>query len=378
MRIVTSEAESTDERRQGVVFAASAFLASRLLVVGAVIFGSRVAGPPGIWSRFQVFDAGWYLKAAQFGYPHSLPVGEGPGSQSAIAFFPAFPLAVRFVAAVTPLGFQAAGVFVSVLSGLVATILLWLYARRVAGREAADRTVVLFCIFPSTLALLLPFSEGIMLASTVGSFLAVADRKWLLAGGLAAVATASRPTAIAIVPALAWAALVDVRAHREWRALVAPLVAPAGFVAYFLFLWHHTGSPTAWFRVQTLGWGHGEGGILGVQAYERMTVIFRDPLLDMNSVAAAAAVVFAIAGLVLLLWWRPPGHLVVFAVVAVWFAMTTGIASRPRYMLVVFPIFIAMGVRLSSRRVYPLVVAASAVIMAMFIVITTATDLAVF
>ncbi|MDP8960965.1 MAG: hypothetical protein M3N32_05035 [Actinomycetota bacterium] len=44
--------------------------------------------------------------------------------------------------------------------------------------------------------------------------------------------------------------------HREgaWRALVAPLLAPAGFVAFMVFRWRRTGEPRAWFSVQRRVW----------------------------------------------------------------------------------------------------------------------------
>ena len=40
-----------------------------------------------------------------------------------------------------------------------------------------------------------------------------------------------------------------------WRAWVAILLAPLGYLGYLGVVWRHTGSPTGWFEIQTSGWG---------------------------------------------------------------------------------------------------------------------------
>ena len=79
----------------------------------------------------------------------------------------------------------------------------------------------------------------------------------MLAGLAAAVATASRPNAIAICAACAVAAWIAWRRHRDWRAWIAPALSPLGAVAFQLFLWARTGEPGVWFRVQDEAWSEG-------------------------------------------------------------------------------------------------------------------------
>src|SRR5207253_1167110 len=126
--------------------------------------------------------------------------------------------------------------------------LLWRLLARIWGREVADRGTALFCFFPGSFVLSMVYSEPLMLALAIGCLLALLDRRWLVAGVLAGLATGVRPNAVALVAACAWAAAVAIVKRREWRALVAPLLAPAGLVAFFAFLWARTGRPDAWIR----------------------------------------------------------------------------------------------------------------------------------
>src|SRR5947209_1953476 len=51
-----------------------------------------------------------------------------------------------------------------------------------------------------------------------------------------------------------WVAAIAIRRDRDWKALAAPVLAPVGAVAFFVFLKARTGSFTAWFTVERNGW----------------------------------------------------------------------------------------------------------------------------
>ena len=57
------------------------------------------------------------------------------------------------------------------------------------------------------------------------------EERWLLAGVAAALASATRPNGVALVAACAVAAFIAIRQRRDWWSLVAPLLAPIGFIA---------------------------------------------------------------------------------------------------------------------------------------------------
>ena len=76
------------------------------------------------------------------------------------------------------------------------------------------------------------------------------DERWLLAGVAAGLATATRPNGIALFAACAVAAAIAIHRRRDWLSLIAPLLAPVGFISFQLFLPGHTGESWPWFRVQ--------------------------------------------------------------------------------------------------------------------------------
>jgi hypothetical protein len=76
---------------------------------------------------------------------------------------------------------------------------------------------------------------------------------------LAAFATASEPEAVILILVCAVSAVLELR-RRGWaersarRALLAPVLAPAGLVGVLAFLWVWTGSPFAYTTTQHYGW----------------------------------------------------------------------------------------------------------------------------
>ncbi len=64
------------------------------------------------------WDANWYLSIARDGYFYV------PGSQSSVAFFPAYPLVLRAVGVVVG-DLVVAGMLVTWVSGLGVAVLFW-------------------------------------------------------------------------------------------------------------------------------------------------------------------------------------------------------------------------------------------------------------
>lgn len=336
------------------------FVASRVLVLLAAAAGALVAATAGRevltgpWpavdgTRSEAingllrWDSAWYVDIAEHGWS-SVPTGADSARN---AFFPLFPLLVRAVAHLPGLSPSAAGLLVATLAGAAATVLAWLLTARLADRAAADRAAAVFAFFPGSFTLSMAYSEGLFLALTAACLLALVDRRWVLAGVLAALATATRPTGVALVAACAWAALVAVRRRKEWRALAAPLLAPLGAVAFFAFLAVRTGDRLAWFTAQREAW-HEHVDPLATP--RRFGVLLSDlagdaRVLDANTVLPVLGTVVALVGLALLLRWRPPGPVVVYAVVALALALGSAtIGTRPRMVLLALPLVLALGV----------------------------------
>lgn len=211
------------------------------------------------WSQF---DGPEYVRIATEGYSYT------PGVRSNIVWFPLYPNLMRAArwAVDDPI---VAGVAVSLIGGVVAAVLWWRWLRVVelSGRE---RTVAFLAL------MLYPYgwylygavhSDSVFLAAVLGAFLLVERRQYLLAGLVGALATAGRPTGLALAPALVLLAMeregfLSAPAHGRswvtrwelpvavdrgrWRwALLLPLVALVGVGAYMTYLAVRFGEPFA-------------------------------------------------------------------------------------------------------------------------------------
>jgi len=322
-----------------------AYAASRVLTTCAVLLAAS-ASHQSVHRVFTVWDGRWYEKIALHGYPTNVPQGDfylhtGRQVQSAVAFFPLYPLLVRVLDKVLPGDAAVAGIVLSLLIGAAATVLVWIVADKVAGRRVADRAAILFAFSPGAFVLSLVYAEGLLVLLSAGALLALLERRWLLAGVLAALASATRPNATAVALACAWAAGVAIWQRREWRALVAPVLAPVGMLAFFVFLWWHSGEAFMWFRVESQGWG--ERIDLGWYNLSIVGHVITDPLHNPNNIVLVVSMVSAIVLMVVLVRAKLPAVFNVYAISGLCLVLASHINARPRFIFVAFPIVIALA-----------------------------------
>jgi len=347
-----------------------AYSASRVVTGLAVALAAFAAGKP-VSEVLTTWDGRWYEKIVDYGYPTSVPQGEwaagtGHRVQSEVAFFPLYPLLTRLVDPFVPGGSSAAGVVVTLICGAAATVLIWQLTAWVTDRDTANRAAVLFCFSPGAFVLSLVYAEALMLALGAACLLALLQRRWVAAGVLAALAGATRPNASAFAVACLWAAGAAVWQRREWRALVAPVLAPLGMAAFFAFLWWHTGEPGIWFRVQADGWG--EQVDFGQRNLSVAWAFLRDPLGHPNRLVIGLSLALVLACIGLLVKARLPGALNAYALTSLGLVLTSQINARPRFVFVAFPLVMALAkwARRSAFTVLAATFAATTVMLTIF------------
>jgi hypothetical protein len=141
-----------------------------------------LVGPAARW------DSGWYLTIAAHGYDH------GPRA----AFFPLYPLLVRAVGFV--LGdWIVAGIAISFVALYAALYLLWRLVELDLGERYARAAVLAMAFFPMALFFSAVYTESLLLALTIGAVYAARNERWALAGALGALAAATRNTGVLIL-----------------------------------------------------------------------------------------------------------------------------------------------------------------------------------
>jgi hypothetical protein len=201
------------------------------------------------------WDADIFVVLAKYGYR-----GYAAHSQYThlAAFFPGEPVALRLVHGVVR-SWSAAGVLISAVAGLVATIALGRLARLEAGPVAGLRAPLYLILSPYAVFLAAGYSEALFLAFALPSWLAARQGRWVTAGLLAGMAATIRIDGLFLGIALLVEWLLNARrsgSHgrraTELAALSAPWLVTAGF---FTYLHSVTGDWLAWSHAQRDGWG---------------------------------------------------------------------------------------------------------------------------
>lgn len=372
----SSDSADGDAWRSALRTGLLAYLFSRVLV--AVGVGVAVAAQA-VWSRWngeepvggatalvQVLDSWdghWYLDVVRDGYPHSIMENVTyfvPDARA--AFFPLYPMIVRAIDWLIPGGPVSVSLLVNFVLGATFVVLLGATARTFFDLETARKAMIIGAFFPGSFVLSWAYSEAVLLTIAALCLMALHRRQWLLAGLLAALGTAARPNGIALVAACAVAALVAIAKDREWRSLVAPALAPIGFVGFMAFLRHHTDEDWAWFRVQREAWK--EGTSFGATAVQKTLEFFVDPFSSPTSALTAASV----GAMALALWaarrYKLPLHYMAYSLtVLVLMLAPATVTARPRFLYTAFPLIIpvARALRDDKEKWWPVTVIALAV-----------------
>lgn len=321
------------------------------LVVVAVV---ALVGSHGIASLLGKWDSYWYLQVVRHGYPSVLPRRNGAVAGNDTAFFPLVPLVIRLVGAATPLSDLWAGVVTSLVSGLTATLAVRALAREIWGSVAGDGAALAFAVFPGAFVFDMVYAEGTMITFAALCLLALVRKRWLGAALLGALASASHSTAVVLAASAAYAACAALRADgvlrwrerrlalRSWRPLLAPALAPAGFVGFQAYLWAHTGQPLAWFETERGGWHSGLSLGAPLRAASRA---LEDPR-RLGDVVVTVLLVLCVVAAAWLWRARTPAPVVIYALGSLALAVfSSGLGARPRFVLDAFPLVAVVGAR---------------------------------
>lgn len=167
------------------------------------------ATDPSYWEAASNWDGRWYRAIADHGYPVPVPVDEhGQVQRSEWAFYPAYPMAVRLVMAVTRLPFEIAAPALSTVFGLAAALLLYGMLRRTARPGVAKATVAAFSCFAAAPVLQVGYSDSMALVLVLTCLSLVRAGRWRWFAAAAILLALTRPVAAALGAALLAAAVV--------------------------------------------------------------------------------------------------------------------------------------------------------------------------
>jgi Gpi18-like mannosyltransferase len=356
-------APATLYRRAGAAitearFAIGVYLASRALLI-VVAFVNGALRHHSFSHELAQWDGLWYRELADHGYP-----GHVTHVQSTLGFFPLYPGLIWLIshAFVIPfahyqiLSSTLAGVLLSGFGGLVATVLVGRLAASWWGEWTARRAILIFCLFPGSVVFSMVYAEGLMLPLAAGCILALQKRRWLLAGVLAGIATATEPEALVLILVCAVSAALELRRRgihdrAALRSLFAPALSTLGAGAFAIFLWAWTGTPFASLIAQRDGWGE-KTNVLALLNLVETTADqislrhFNHPTINMNLIVGLGGAIVLIALLVLVVRNRHEMSVeaIAWTLGISWLAMTSEYTPpMPRLIITAFPAVIVLA-----------------------------------
>ncbi|GAB2687723.1 hypothetical protein [Thalassiella azotivora] len=218
----------------------------------------------------RIWDGDWYRRIADTGYPLPLPVdGTGQPFQSEWAFYPAYPVLVRGLEAVTGLEFRVVAPTLSLVLGAAAALVLHRLFARYAGEGTALAAVALLATFPTSPVLQYAYTESLALFALAASTYLLVSRRYLLALLPVVLLGLTRPVGVPFgLVVLAhllhrwWVRRQDPLPLRQAGEIVLlGLVTAASSAAFPVYVGWATGRPDAYTAVQS-AWHGGDLDVL--------------------------------------------------------------------------------------------------------------------
>jgi hypothetical protein len=336
-----------------------------------------LAARPDWYAGWLQFDTSWYVYLAEHGYDAQQLQSFKQGQQSAIAYFPAYPLAVRQVARVTDHDYAAAAMLTTFLCGLGFALLFWLWCRDRLSARARRTALVLLLVYPYAWFLYgSGYGDAFFLVVTVGAFVLLERDRPVLAGAAGFIATAARPTGAAVLIGLiavalerrgvitrdlepetnatGWWPRERARWHAHFDRLRARdagvLLAAGGLASFIVMCAVKFGDPFAFSTVQKApGWDQPAGFHTWLKITFFAHLLHDSPSYSIRLVAEALlSVVFLIGTYVVLRRFGWGYALYSFVMIAIPLFGTSDFQGMGRYLLGCFPVFAAAGTGLSS------------------------------
>jgi hypothetical protein len=370
-----------------------AFLTTRslLIVTGYLVLTLFPAHPVESWQGLSFPDHNWidgWVRWDSFWYeaivdpqPRFIPAGYSHAN-----FFPFYSWVSWIVA--LPFrafldfehAFFAGALIVSSVSFLLALTAVDRITTAIAGSDVAMRAVWLIAVFPFSFFLTAVYADALYFCLCAWSLAFALERRWYAACALAAMAAMTRIPGIALFPALGLEYLRQQgwkpKLTREALVCVAILaLAPIAIATYYE--WRY-GNPLEFVRARQIGWNRASG----VAGFVRdFNYFFQPPLFACSGVAecvrefAPTRTLLGVVYLALLPLTiaitiaaaRTLGvALVAWTLISIAMSLPNGFDGVGRFSSVLFPVFIALAMRLRDRRLFAIACVACVPLLLLF------------
>lgn len=295
------------------------------------------------------FDGRNYLDIAVKGYFQK-------GEHNLRAFFPAYPLLIRVFSLNTLLNPIFVGLLVSYISFALGIILFYKLILETENKNVALRSVISLLVFPTSFFFLAFYTESLFFLFMILFFLYMYKKSFLKSALFAALSSATRVVGILLTPLLFYRAWKFCKEKKNRKFPISVLIAPLGFLIYFVYSWATSGDPfsiisaqTAWDRPLSIAspiFAIGDGLrkiIAGPQAHYDSSFVY--PVIIFEFFILILIVTFLVISFnkIKKIYW-------LYSFWSLILILFGGILSAlPRYALLIFPLHIYTAKYLSKK-----------------------------
>jgi len=303
-------------------------------------------------SHFATWDTAHYLYLSEIGYAKT---------RSSCAFFPLWPILVRYFSVITSSNHLISGLLLSNIFSLVAWFMFHSNVAKQLGESVANWSLVFLALFPGSLFYQFHYTESLFFLLIMVLWWGLEEKRygWAWIGALCLPLTRGVGV-FAVLPIAAHALKHTI----NWRnqqvfnrnstdrhqiitfpirpvlLLTAPLI---GWAGYLILIWHWTGNPFEGFEAQNY-WG--VHSISNLWNFPKFILGFFTPTQwhEFSGSALDRCTFFLIFDCLIIIWRFDKKLLIWTYILGILPAMSGTFTSFTRFASCVFPMFIALGV----------------------------------
>lgn len=290
---------------------------------------------------------------ANFDGRHYLAIADNGYTGTNFAFFPLYPFIINLAHYLIPISKLYLGLAISWLSFLVSLIFVNKIVHLDYGKKIATKTLIFLSFFPLAFFYQSVYAESLFLLGSTACFYFVRKRKWLASALFGFLAVATRPFAIALVPAI----LVE-GGIKNKKAWFTAFISGLGLVSFMIYLQTKFGDFLL-FQESLSAWGQSKFVILPQTVYRYLKIFFLVPNSLMTHWLSYVefACVFLYFGLA---YWvfknvRKSYGVFMFSLLFIVTGLGT-FTSVPRYLLSLFPGFLGLALLTKDKKKLTLMV----------------------
>lgn len=324
----------------------------------------------------------WLYSWANFDGVHYLTIADKGYEETALiqAFFPLYPLLTRIINTGLD-NVLISGLLISNVSFILSVLVLYSLVKRHYSQKTASFTVLAYLLFPTSFFLGAFYSESLFILVVLLAFYAASSKKWLFAGLLIALASATRIVGIFLIPALVVELYSQFSSKQFKLRDVYPFVKNktkelcficlglVGIGVYMIYLQQNFGDPLYFWHVQSeFGAGREETIIVLPQVVWRYFKILHTVPLSREWLVYFQELFFGLVPLCCIAYYWFKSRLrtswALFSVLTLLLPTVTGtFSSMPRYALAAFPLFLIMAFWFENKVIRVVVIAISAILL---------------